>query len=118
MFDRKDIVKYVKDNFNIDPDFPWESTPNAMVLRHKVNRKWFGLVMEVSKRTVGIEGDGMIDILNVKLEPDMIINLNTQKGFRPAYHMNKNHWITVILDGSVKGDEISNLIELSYEITK
>lgn len=33
------------------------------------------------------------------------------------YHMNKNKWITIRLDGSVPDDEIKNLIDLSYQLT-
>lgn len=118
MVKRKDILKYVKDNYRTEPDYPWESSPDAGVLRHKINRKWYGLIMEVSYQTVGIEKEGTIDIINIKLDPDMVINLQSQKGFRPAYHMNKVHWITIILDGSVKDDLIYNLIDLSFDLTK
>ncbi|MBR5917833.1 MAG: MmcQ/YjbR family DNA-binding protein [Lachnospiraceae bacterium] len=118
MVTREDIFKYVKDNYNTEPDYPWSDTPNCGVLRHKVNRKWYGLIMDVSFGTVGLEGDGIIDVINLKLDPEMILQLSSQKGFRPAYHMNKIHWITIILDGSVMDDEIYNLIDLSYDLTK
>jgi predicted DNA-binding protein (MmcQ/YjbR family) len=118
MVTREDIYVYVKDNYNTEPDYPFEDSPKAAVLRHRINRKWYGLIMDVSYNTVGISKDGMIDIINIKLDPEMIIQLSSQKGFCPAYHMNKTHWITIVLDGSVRDDEIFNLIDLSYDLTK
>ena len=38
-----------------------------------------------------------------------------EKGFRPAYHMNKNHWISILLNDSVSDDQIFPLLELSYD---
>ena len=74
--------------------------------------------MDVTYNTVDISKEEMIDIINIKLDPEMILQLSSQKGFRPAYHMNKTHWITIILDGSVMDDEIYNLIDISFDLTK
>ena len=38
-----------------------------------------------------------------------------QPGFLPAYHMNKQNWISIILDGSVPDDKIFPLLGLSYD---
>lgn len=35
---------------------------------------------------------------------------------RPGYHTNKRHWITVVLDGSVPGDELRDWIDESYDL--
>ncbi len=48
----------------------------------------------------------------------MIGSLRLSKGFLPAYHMNKEHWITILLDGSVEREKIKQLIDLSYELTE
>ncbi len=44
--------------------------------------------------------------------------LREQSGYLPAYHMNKERWITIRLDGSVPEEEIKNLIDMSYHLTK
>ncbi|MBF1202590.1 MAG: MmcQ/YjbR family DNA-binding protein, partial [Fusobacterium periodonticum] len=36
----------------------------------------------------------------------------------PAYHMNKKHWCTICLDGTVELEKIYNLIDISYELAK
>ncbi len=55
--------------------------------------------------------------INLKCEPELSELLQTKhKAIRPGYHMNKRHWITLTLDGSVPEHEIRFLIDLSYEL--
>ncbi len=115
--DRKFIFEYAKENYGTDPEYMWESTPDAGVLRHVHNRKWYGLVMSVSRKTLGLDGDGCTDILNVKCEPELLGSFLMKKGYLPAYHMNKSHWITILLDGTVSADEAVMLLERSFDLT-
>ena len=59
-----------------------------------------------------------IDVLNIKCDPMMIGSLRMKEGFFPAYHMNKENWISILLDGTVSADEIKPLLELSYQLTR
>lgn len=118
MTTRADILKYALDNYNTKSEHPWEKYPDSEILRHGRNKKWYALIMDISGKKVGLESDEIIDIMNVKCNPDMVLALSSQKGFFPAYHMNKQHWITIILDGTVDDNEIFNLLDLSYELTK
>ena len=52
---------------------------------------------DITREKVSLTGNGMIDILVLKCEPEMVSTLVGQKGFAPAYHMNKKHWLTVLL---------------------
>ncbi len=113
--DRQEIFDYAKTKYGTDPDYPWSDT-NA-VLRHKANRKWYGLVMEVRRDKLRLPGDGMVDVITVKCDPMLGASLRAQEGFHPAYHMNKDKWLTVRLDGSVPDEEIKDLIDLSYALT-
>ncbi len=45
------------------------------------------------------------------------MNVTTEAGVFPAYHMSKTHWISVLLDGSVDKDKIKWLLDLSFELT-
>lgn len=112
---RQDVFDYVKKTYGTDPDYPWMDD-NA-VLRHSDNNKWYGLVMEVGRDKLGLSGDGTVDVLNVKCDPMLASSLRQQNGFHPAYHMNKDKWLTARLDGSAPDDEIKSLIDLSYELT-
>lgn len=112
---RQELLEWVKRQYGTEPDFPW-ADDNA-VLRHKENKKWYGLIMRVGCEKLGLQGEGFVDALNVKCDPMLIGSLRMQPGFHPAYHMNKEKWITVRLDGSVPEDRIKSLIDLSHQLT-
>ena len=113
---KRELQKYIAETYNTDPDFPWESNPTFAVYRHRSNKKWFALVANVPRSILKIPGDGDVDIINVKTsDADFFRDV---KGFLPAYHMNKNHWVTVLLDESVPIKNIQNLIEMSYRLTE
>ncbi len=116
--ERKEIFQYVKKKFGTEPEHLWIKFPNYAVLRNTRNLKWYAAIMNVQKQKLGLEGKEYIDILDVKCDPIMVGSLLNSKGYLPAYHMNKNNWITILLDGSNSKDEVFNLIDLSYEITQ
>ena len=76
------------------------------------NKKWFALVVEINARKLGLAEDKTVDVLNIKCDPMMIGSLRMKEGFFPAYHMNKENWISILLDGTVSGDEIKPWLEL------
>jgi hypothetical protein len=115
--DREDVFEYVNEEYGTRPEFLWSKYPLYAVLKH-TNNKWYGIIMNVPKEKIGLEGREEVDIIDVKCPPDMIANLRSGNGFFPAYHMNKEHWITILLDGSVEDGQIKQLIDLSYELTK
>ena len=73
--------------------------------------------MRIPYRTLGISKDDDVDILNIKCDPILIGSLRGRPGFFPAYHMNKDKWITILLDGSADGADIIPLLAMSYELT-
>ena len=97
--DRQQVFSYVKQRYHTLPDYPW-ADQNA-VLRHRNNQKWYALIMEVSREKLGLLDEGTVQIMNVKCDPALIGSLRTREGYHPAYHMNKENWISVRLDGSV-----------------
>ena len=98
---RMELGKYIQDNYNIEPDYPWVKYPNYEVYRHGNNKKWFALVMDVPKNKLGLRGEDILEIVNFKCDPILLGSLLNEKGFFPAYHMSKVSWISVAL-GSVK----------------
>lgn len=87
------------------------------MFRHPGNRKWFAIVMDVPDEKLGLEGDAIADIVNVKLDPGLVDELSTRDGFLPAYHMNKKQWVSVRLDGSVDTDKLTALLDESFQQT-
>lgn len=114
---RTDFEKLVSEQFGVDPENPWPENPGHRVFRHSRNNKWFALLMDVQKAKLGLGGEGSIDVVNLKCDPDLIHILRQQEGFFPAYHMNKSHWITVALN-SVDDETITSLLAQSYALTE
>lgn len=114
---RENLDKYIKEFYSATAEFPWLSAPTFAVYRHKSNNKWFAVVMEIPKAKIGIEEEGNINVVNLKSDPLLIGSLILDKGIYPAYHMNKNHWITVCLDESVEEEKVKWLLDLSFEMT-
>ena len=114
---RRDVLEFAKEEYGTEPERLWKSSPNHEVLRHSGNKKWYAIIMDVKKETLDIDGEGYIDVVNVKLDPTMVDMFRSQSGFRPAYHMNKENWLTILLDGSVDRERIFELLAQSYAIT-
>ena len=87
------------------------------MLRHNDNNKWYGVVLEVSADKLGLPEAGIMDVLNVKSDPLLIGSLRGQDGYFPAYHMNKEKWLSIQLGKSELDDAIKDLLSLSYELT-
>ena len=113
---RQDIFVWCKQQYDVEPDYPWNDW-NA-VLRHKDNRKWFGLVLEINGGKLGMDTEKMVDLLNIKCDPMLIGSLLLQRGFFPAYHMNKDNWVSILLDAPENDEKIKSLLDMSYEMTK
>jgi predicted DNA-binding protein (MmcQ/YjbR family) len=109
----KSIIAYSKEKYGADAEYLWEDSPNNAIIRDKGSGKWFAVIMTVDKRRIGLDEDGDIEIINFKGAPDDVALLITQKGYLPAYHMNKKHWFTVQLDGSVPLDKIKEHLDKS-----
>ncbi len=116
--DRRTIEAYIAEKYSISPEYPWLSSPHHAVFRHVENRKWFAIIMKIPRSRLGLNGEDMIDIINVKCDNIIIGSLLGQKGFFPAYHMNKSHWISIALDGSAEDDTAKWLVDMSFEATK
>lgn len=98
------------------PEFLWEDDVNTGVFRQLETKKWFGYITLINGCKLDQKLDNEIEILTIKLLENEIAELLKRKGFYPAYHMNKKHWITIILDGSITDDEIMLLVQKSYSL--
>ncbi|MCY8573793.1 MmcQ/YjbR family DNA-binding protein [Bacillus haynesii] len=118
MLTREDIFKHVKEKFGTSPDYPFQKFPNYATLRHESNEKWFGLVMNVFPEKLGLDGNDEIDILNLKCPPEISGSLRNGKSILPGYHMDKENWISLVLERIDSEEEVYNLIEQSFNLTK
>lgn len=115
---RDRVFAYVSDQYGSEPEYLWAKTPDTAVLRHMGNKKWYAIFMNIPRRYLGLAGDEHIDVMNVKCTPAVREILLAEGGAYPAYHMNKQHWISLPLDGSLGFETIVRLVDESYELTK
>ena len=115
---RDKIFAYMKMKYKASPEYPWAKYDDNAVFRHSDNQKWFALVMGVEKDKLGLSGDEYVDVINLKIDDMMFRDVLVHtEGILPAYHMNKEHWITVLLDGTVDENKVYDLIDASYVAT-
>ena len=88
---REDVLRYVLQKYGTKPEYPWRTSPDNLVLRHGDNRKWYGLIMAVKRENLRLPGNGYIDILDIKCDPEMAGFLTVEKGILPGYHMHKGN---------------------------
>ncbi len=112
---RQEIFEYCRRQYGTEPDYPWQDW-NA-VLRHKENNKWYAVILEVDRKKLGLSEEGVVDVMNVKCDPVLSASLRSQPGYFPAYHMNKDRWLSVLLDGPQPEDEIKGLVDMSFYMT-
>ena len=114
---RQEFFDLCLSSYFTQPDYPFEEDFETAVLRHADNRKWFALSMRLSRRKFGLDSDEVIDVVNLKLPTEMFGSFGADDGVYPAYHMNKLHWISVLLPDA-PDDVVQFLVNASFEVTK
>ena len=112
-----DICNYIYKKYKVKLEFLWDTSPDNGVFRNKYNKKWFGIILNVSKNKLDSNyKQEEVEVINIKLNENMINELLKEKGFFKSYHMNKKSWISIILDSSLDNEIIYSLIDQSYDI--
>ena len=114
---KQEFLEYCINTYGTLPDYPFDEDFETAVFRHSDNRKWFALSMQVSRRKFGIDSDEVIEVVNLKLPTEMFGSFGAADGVYPAYHMNKLHWISVLLPDA-PDDTVKFLVNVSFEATK
>ena len=114
---KREFLEHCLTTYNTSPDYPFDEDLDTAVLRHGDNRKWYALVMRVSRRKLGLDCDEVTDVVNLKLPTELFGSFGVADGIYPAYHMNKLHWISVLLSDA-PDDVVQFLVNVSFEATK
>lgn len=112
----QNTIDFIEETYGIKAERPWATSPDNMTFKDHFNSKWFALILRVARRSLGLSDSGDIFVLNVKSTFEFISMISQVDGYMPGYHMNKQHWLTVFLDGSVPFEQITDRIEESYEL--
>jgi len=112
---KQQILQYMLDTYGAEAEYPWMTSPDTAVFRHPRSGKWFAVLMgNLPTRCLGLTDGGTTDVLNLKCDPIMTFSLiDGQRIFR-AYHMNKEHWISLHLGSGMTMEEAVFLIDVSY----
>jgi predicted DNA-binding protein (MmcQ/YjbR family) len=117
--ERENIINFALSLEGAMADKPFPEDFDTTVLRHADTGKWFGIIMHISGNKVGLSPDIKVDVMNVKCKPeDTFTAREISNGILPAYHMNKKHWISILLNGTVEKELTEALLENSYDLTK
>ena len=114
----KEIICYVREKYGDELEFLWEKFPDNAIWRRKDNKKWYGALLTVKASKLALVGDTMIEILDLCIKTEDIETTVDNQRFFMGYHMNKKHWYTLLLDGSIPTEEICRRIDESYLLAK
>ena len=112
----KRIIEFVRSRYGDELEFLWEKYPDCAIWRRKDTKKWYAILLTVSKRKLGIDSDEVVEVIDLRFPQEDINSVIDNRKYFPGYHMNKKHWITVILDCSVADGEICRIIDQSYTL--
>lgn len=112
------ITNYIINKYHNEPEFLWEKTPYCGVFRHDDNNKWYAVIISIDKSKIDKEKCGEVEIINLKLNKDKVKNLIGKKGIYEAYHMNKKHWVSIILDNTLEDEDIIKYVDESFKNTQ
>ena len=114
---KQKFLEYCLQTYGTSPDYPFDGDFETAVLRHTDSRKWYAIVMRVSRRRFLEDSDEVVDVVNLKVPLDLFGAFDAFGGVFPAYHMNKRHWVSVLLP-DVSDDLVRHLVDLSYDATR
>ena len=111
----KRIMAQIQEKYGNQLEYLWEKSPDTAVLRHEGNKKWYAVLMRIPWDRLENGREGLVEAVNLK--HDQVVDLLSQKGIYPAFHMNKRYWISVALDDTLSDEEVLKLIEKSWNLT-
>lgn len=114
----KKLIEYVSKKFEDELEYLWEKFPDYAVWRRKDNKKWYGLLVTIPYSKLGLNSNQMVEAIDLRMSPDDVQKFVDGKTIFAGYHMNKTHWITICLDGSVPLETIKQYLDQSYMLAK
>ena len=114
-----EIIDYCNNKYGENHVNPFKKHPDILAFVNEKN-KWYALLLDVEYNKLNKNTDitTKVKILNVKYPTDRILEIIDNKNIFPAYHMNKKHWISIVLDKNIKLETIKEPIDISYSLVK
>ena len=111
----KRIMAQIQEKYGNQLEYLWGKSPDTAVLRHEGNKKWYAVLMKISWDKLEKGREGLVEAVNLKHH--QVVDLLSQKGIYPAFHMNKRYWISVAFDDTLSDETVLELIEKSWNLT-
>ena len=115
---RQELAAYLTDTYSANGEHLFAKYPSFLVFLHNGSRKWFAVIMDILRKNLGLTDEGEISVVNLKCDTRLIGSFREEPGIFPGWHMNKAHWLSVALDGSVEDEKIRFLVDMSFNLTK
>ena len=112
------LLDYVREKYGTIPEAPWGYLEEYHTLNTAKRHKWYGLFMLIPYKYLGVEREGKINVLNLKVRPEDIPAIIDHIHYFPSYHMNKKYWISILLDRDADIEQIKKLLDDSYAIVE
>lgn len=112
------VLEYAKEKYGSDAEYLWPKFPRNAICRRNDNEKWYFAILSVKGSKIGLNTDEIVELIDLRANVEDVPHLIRQPNIYPAYHMNKKHWFTIVLDGSVPIEEIYKYIDISYNLAK
>lgn len=115
---REQLEDYVKEKYNVVAEqLPFNHEDYA-VFRHENNGKWFAVFIVKARKEFGLDGEGLAQIVSLKVKDSMLADLLTQQpGYMRGYLSIRWNWVSIVLDGSVPFEDICHWVDESYSAT-
>ncbi len=110
----KQIIAYAEEKFGDKLEFLWKNDADTSALRRKDTKKWYAVFLKIPRRKLGVDSDEIVEIIDLRRDKRDRTSAADGKTTFPAYHMNKESWITVCLDGSLSDQQLRDLLDISY----
>jgi len=110
------LIQAVTTQYHNDLEFLWQKFPNNAVWRRTDTQKWYAVLLQVSKRKLGLASDDLVTVIDLRLKPEQLATLVDNQRYFPGYHMNKKHWFSIILDDQVSDTEVLQRLAVSYDL--
>lgn len=110
------ITSYIDSAYGDKWEFLWQKSPENAIVRRKDNQKWYAVFLKVAAGKLGLDGNEIIEVLNVRIKPDIMEKICDGITYFPGYHMNKHHWLSINLNKSAADEGLYRFIDESWKL--
>lgn len=80
----KALIEYVRQKYASELEFLWEKFPDNAVWRRADNKKWYGVILTVSKSKLGLKSDEVVEIIDLRIQSEKMAELIDNERYFPG----------------------------------